>query len=47
MFDGDQQNWLERGRGMFRLNDMRCNSSATFQSRLCEYTGLHKQKFSA
>lgn len=33
VFDGDHQNWLERGRGIFRLNDMRCNSSA-FQSRL-------------
>lgn len=34
VFDGDHQNWLERGRGIFRLNDMRCTSSASFQSRL-------------
>ena len=39
VFDGDHQNWLERGRGIFRLNDMRCNSSA-FQSRLCKYHNL-------
>ncbi|XP_045158303.2 ran-binding protein 3-like [Mercenaria mercenaria] len=34
VFDGDTQNWVERGRGLLRLNDMRCESSQTFQSRL-------------
>ncbi|KAL4236087.1 Ran-binding protein 3 [Mactra antiquata] len=34
VFDGDTQNWIERGRGLLRLNDMRCESSQTFQSRL-------------
>ncbi|XP_052775972.1 ran-binding protein 3-like [Mya arenaria] len=34
VFDGDDQNWIERGTGLLRLNDMRCESSNTFQSRL-------------
>jgi len=38
VFDGDEQNWVERGRGLLRLNDMRCDSSQMFQSRLCMYT---------
>ncbi|KAH3696303.1 hypothetical protein DPMN_083768, partial [Dreissena polymorpha] len=34
IFDADNQNWIERGAGLIRLNDMRCESSKSFQSRL-------------
>lgn len=37
MFEIDTQNWLERGAGLLRLNDMQGIEEGDFQSRLGKY----------
>ncbi|OWF34920.1 ran-binding protein 3-like isoform X2 [Mizuhopecten yessoensis] len=34
VFDGHNQSWIERGRGLLRINDQRSQVSSEFQSRL-------------
>ena len=37
VFDKAAQTWLERGRGLLRLNDMSANDDQSFHSRLGKY----------
>lgn len=39
VFDKTSQSWVERGRGLLRLNDMASTDDGTLQSRLGELQG--------
>lgn len=39
VFDKTSQSWVERGRGLLRLNDMAATDDGTLQSRLGELWG--------
>lgn len=39
VFDKTSQSWVERGRGLLRLNDMASTDDGTLQSRLGEMRG--------
>lgn len=39
VFDKTSQSWVERGRGLLRLNDMASADDGTLQSRLGELAG--------
>lgn len=41
VFEKTAQSWIERGRGLLRLNDMASTDDGTLQSRLGEHTCIN------